>query len=101
MITREQLADMRLAAEMCDDYSQWEREMAEVRRLEAELDRLEGKTGEASLNAAGAPTPKAAPVRPIPKRPSGGIRCNSIEEALAVLESRFGMKQQKQDLSAA
>jgi hypothetical protein len=93
MITREDLAQMRLAAEMCDDYSQWKREMAEVRRLEAELDRLEGKTG--------APTPKAAPVRPIPKRPSGGIRCNSIEEALAVLESRFGMKQQKQDLSAA
>lgn len=84
MITREQLAAMRLAAEMCDDYSQWKREMAEVRRLEAELDRLEGKTG--------APTPKAAPVRSIPKRPSGGIRCNSIEEALAVMDRLFGNK---------
>lgn len=100
MTTREQLTELRqritilrLAAEMCDDYSLYKREMSEVRRLEAELDRLEGKTS--------APTPKAAPVRPVQKRPSGGIRCNSIEEALAVLESRFGMKQQQQDLSAA
>lgn len=88
MITREQLAQMRLAAEMCDDYSQHKKEMAEVRRLEAELDRLEGKTG--------APTPKAAPVRSIPKRPAGGIRCNSVGEALAVLEASFGRKQLQQ-----
>lgn len=91
-LTREDLAQMRLAAEMCDDYSQWKREMAEVRRLEAELDRLEGKTG--------APTPKAAPVRPIQKRPSGGTRCYSMEEALAVLEQRFGSKRDNREAVA-
>jgi len=91
-LTREDIAQMRLAAEMCDDYSQWKREMAEVRRLEAELDRLEGKTG--------APTPQAKPYQPIPKRPAPGIHCKSIEEALAVMDRVFGLKKDNREAAA-
>jgi hypothetical protein len=44
MINRETLEQMRLAAEMADDYSVYKREMARVRQLEAQLRSTENTT---------------------------------------------------------
>ena len=77
---REELAQMRLVAERCDDYSQWKLEVDEVSRLAAELDRVEGKTG------------KTTPVSPIKKRESCGTHCSTFEEALDAMDRILGTK---------
>jgi hypothetical protein len=90
-VTREDIAQMRLEAEMCDDYSVYRREMRQIQRLEAELNRREGIV----------PAAPKATSQPVKKRPrKGTIRCNSIEEALPVMDRVFGLKKDNREAAA-
>ena len=87
MIDIETIQEMRLQAQMCDDYSQWKREMDAIERLERDL----GVNNRPPVDQ-----PKVAPIKReyVPRK--GHVRANSIDHALELMDQFFNRKQQLQ-----
>lgn len=77
MLTLEALQEMRLTAQMCDDYSQYKREMAAVEQLERDM----------GLHREAPAVRQEIPV--IPKIPSRGHKARDINHALEMMEEFF------------
>lgn len=75
-MTLDQINQMEIAAQHCDDYSQWRREMDEVARLRA----LHG--GGRRVAAPKGPTPVKIPTR--------GTKARSISHALELMDQKLG-----------
>lgn len=73
-ITREYIAEIRLAAQYSDDHREYHREMARAARLEAMLEEVQAT-----------PAPK---VEPVPRRPTGRLVADSIAHAIELMERR-------------
>ena len=75
-MTLDQINQMELAAQHCDDYAQWRREMAEVARLRAE----HGGTSRVTQPS----------VQRAVRRPTGRQTATSISHALELMDQKLG-----------
>lgn len=82
MIDRQTLSEMRLRAEMCDDYSRYNHEMAYIRELEGMLHEDE----EVHLIERPKPIPKVSPK---------SVSCRTMGEAMDALDHIFSRTKNK------
>ena len=80
MIDLETIQEMRLQAQMCDDYSQWRREMDTIERLERDL---------GINNRPPVDQPKVAPVKREYVPQEGHVRANNVNHALELMNQFF------------